>query len=143
MEQIARHNGIIYYGSVPCRTVDEAYRMFRNDYHKELGRQMCYRLNSRARKERVHGYKSYYTSGRSRDLNEKFSGYQRVKCWQMGLVGLSYCHAIGCWYMPEFDSEDDLDDFIDWLLDANSNALQVIGRKNKTGRTGKQRKRYR
>lgn len=143
MEQIVRRDGTIYYGDTACRNAGEAYMLFRDDYHRELGKKVYRRLGSRARHERVHGYKSYYSESRSRYLADKFDGYSRVKCWQMGIVGISYCHAIGSWYMPWFDSEDDLDDFIDWLLDVKSNAIRVIGKKIKTGRTGKKRKRYR
>lgn len=143
MEQITRRGGVIYYGETACKSSDEAYLLFREEYHGELGRRVYRRLNSKARKERLHGYKSFYTEQRSAYLREKFSGYPKVRCWLMGIVGISYCHAIGSWYMPEFEDEDDLDDFIDWLLDVNSKALRVIDRKTKTGRTNMRKKRYR
>lgn len=142
MEQITRKDGIIHYGNIPCRSADEAYSMFRKDYHDELGKRVYRRLNMRARTERLHGYKSYYTEERSEYLQKRFSDYPKVKGWLMGIVGISYCHAIGSWYMPQMD-EDTTWDFIDYLLDVKSNALIITGRKNKTGRTGKSRKRYR
>ena len=142
MEQISRRNGTVYYGELPCQSVEDAYRRFREDYHGELGKRVYRRLDARSRKERVHGFKSFYTDGYSRYLAERFGGYGRVACWLMGIVGISYCHAVGGWYLPELE-EDDMWEFIDWLLDSSSNALKVIGRKMKAGRTAKTRKRYR
>jgi len=143
MEQISRKDGVVFYGGLACESVNEAYKRFRTDYHEELGKRVYRRLDSRKRVERIHGYKSYYSESRSRYLADKFSGFPRVKGWLMGIVGTSYCHAFGSWYMPEFKNEDDAWDFIDWMLDVNSDAVTIVGRKMKTGRTSKNRKRYR
>jgi len=142
MEQIARRDGVVYYGSLACESVNDAYLRFRAEYHGELGRRIYRRLDRRARVERVHGYKSFYTESRSRYLADKYSGHSRVRIWAMGLVGTSYCHAIGTWYLPDL-TEEEYWEFIDWLLDVNSSAVYVMNRKNKSGRTAKKNRRYR
>lgn len=142
MEQIVRRDGIVYYGDIPCKSVKEAYGRFRADYHGELGRRVYRRLDARARRERIHGFKSFYTERYSRYLAERFGGWGRVACTLMGIVGISYCYAIGGWGLPDLE-EELMWEFIDYLMDVNADALKVVGRKAKTGRTAKTKKRYR
>lgn len=142
MEQITRRDGIVYYGNIPCKSVKDAYGRFRSDYHGELGRRVYRRLDVHARRERIHGFKSFYTDRYSLYLAERFGGFERVDCTLMGIVGISYCYAIGGWGLPELD-DDMIWEFVDYLMDINSNALRMVGKKVKTGRTAKTKKRYR
>ena len=105
MEQITRRDGIVYYGNIPCKSVKDAYGRFRADYHGELGRRVYRRLDARARKERLHGFKSFYTERYSLYLAEQFGGFERVACTLMGIVGISYCYAIGGWDLPDMEEE--------------------------------------
>lgn len=131
---------MIYYGKDPCISIEEAYCRFRDDYNLSLGKGVHLRLNRVGqRKERVHGFRSYYPEFRSNYLGEKFDGYGRVACRLLGIVGIAYVHIIGCWDYPDLP-EEDLWDFFDWMLDKNSDGLKVVDRTLKMGRTTRKRK---
>ena len=57
MEKITRRQEGFYYGETKCSCADDAYRLFREDYHRSLGKNAYGRLNRLgAREERQHGY---------------------------------------------------------------------------------------
>lgn len=144
MEQIRRRdNGILYYGSIPCRTADDAYCRFRDDYHVSLGKQYYKRLNARLREERIHGFKVYFSNEVQQALDKEFGEPTgRINYRLMGLVGISYCRAIDGEEFPDYD-EEKFYRWFDWLL-SHSSMMRMIGTNAKYGRTAKNRKkRYR
>ena len=144
MDEITRKDGEYYYGSIRCKSVDDAYCRFREDYHEEIGRRAYRRLNRVGqRQERIHGCGFDFTEDYSNELARKYAGYGRVRCWIMGLVGISYCRMVGIWDWADID-DDAFWEYLDWLFDRRSNATYVVGKNYKAGRTAKNRnRRYR
>ena len=142
MEQITKRDGVYYYGERKCQSVDEAYKLFRNEYHRQLGREVFKRLDRVGqRTERIHGF-GFYTDGAD-SLADKFLSYGRTPCRLMGLVGISYVRAIGLWDY-EHIPDDEFERWIDWIFSRHSGGLKMVGRRSQSGRTSKRLKtRYR
>ena len=78
MEKIEKRKDTFYYGDKACSNAGEAYGLFREDYHKELGKRVYRRLNRVGqREERVHGFGSYYPVKYSDELAEKYGNTGR------------------------------------------------------------------
>ena len=130
MEQITKVDGKYYYGKTFCRDISEAYRLFRNDYHRSLGKRVYRRLDKAPRQERVHGY-GFVSSGASWDGDRR-----RVPVRLLGLVCGSYCRMLGGWDVP-CSTEDEFEQWFEWAFSKGSGALRLAGRKEKAGRTSK------
>lgn len=141
MEQITKKGGDYFYGDRICPNVDDAYKLFRDDYHRLLGKRVYRRLNRIGqREERIHGFGFVF------DVKRKYDGpfHNRVDTRLLGLVCGSYCRILGEWDLPEGIGVDGFEDWFDWAFSAGSGALRLVGRKGGGGRTSKiQKKRYR
>lgn len=139
MEKIERRNGQLYYGEKPCHNADEAYALYREDYHKSLGRQVYKQLDRVGqRTERTHGI-GYYFSWREQPDSKEFLYCKRTRYYVMGLLGISYCYMVGSWDIPEHNTEADFDRWYNWAFDHNSNGLVLAGwRKYGSGRNSKE-----
>lgn len=133
MEQITKVREAIYYGVRLCHDVDEAYRLFREDFHNSLGKAYYRRLNIPARIERIHGHKTWMTDSRYEEADRRFSGTGRVPCYILGIIDISYVYTIGLWDIPDID-EQRFDDYMDWLF-SRTGALRMMG--NGNGRRNK------
>ena len=134
MEQIVRRGGVLYYGERKCKSVDEAYACFREDYHRSLGRNAKRRLDRFGRREeRVHGAGFIFSGD---DVLRRFDIGRRLDCRFMGLVGISYVRSIGRWDYDHI-SDSDFEDYLDWVFSKGSGALRTLGLKEKTGRTSR------
>ena len=143
MEKITRREDGLYYGERRCASADEAYQLYREDYHSSLGKRVYRRLNRLgSRKERIHGFGIDFIQEYSDELANRFERYGRAKCRIMGIVGISYCRMVGIWDLPNVN-DDDFPAYLDWLLDRRSNALYVVGRRSGSGRMDNRKKRYR
>ena len=143
MEKITREKGVCYYGDVQCDTVDDAYRKYRNDYHKSLGKAVYRMLNRPARVERIHGSGMYLQKGYEDGLRNRYDRYGKVNCRFMGIVGISYVRMVGIWDCADVCDES-FREYLDWLFSRGSNALRIVGRGGASGRTSKRiRTRYR
>lgn len=145
MEQITRaEGGGYYYGSHYCRTADDAYEHFRNDYNESMGRQLYKRLSRLGqRKERVHAVGFVFAPGMEPDGSE-FEGLPRTKCRLLGFTGISLGRSVGCWDTPHFEDDEIYERWFDWAFSHGSNALRLVDLKHKHGRTNRKlRKRYR
>ena len=93
MVQIVRKDGRIYYGERPCKNAEEAYDLFRDEYHASIGRQAFLRLNRIGqRSERIHEFGFEF----SRPIDgEKFRKYGTVHYGLLGRVGISYSRIFG------------------------------------------------
>lgn len=132
MEQIARIDGVLYYGSVVCKSIDDAYSRFRDDYHQSIGRDSNKRLNRLGqRTERVHGFGFHFT-------DEPSSEYltHRVDCWLLGLLDINYTRAIGTWSYADVP-EDSFADWLDTVFSAKVKHVRMLGFKDKVGRTSR------
>lgn len=138
MEQIIRKDGVYRYGGKECESVDEAYRMFREDYHGSIGRKAFSRLDRLGqRRERMHGKGFCFCEADRRFLEEKFRGFPKRRCYLLGLVGISYC------WIGDVPDIDDAEDWLDWAFMKGSGGMSYAGKKDKVGRTSKRiRKRY-
>lgn len=139
MEQIARRDGVYHYGDIPCLNADEAYRLFRNDYHASLGKRVYRRLDARAREERVHGFHVYYTDEYQKALDDEFGKMMegvQVPCHILGISGISYCYAINGNDCPNLEEEQHYR-WLDWALSHYGTAIKLKGRKSGMGRTSK------
>lgn len=135
MEQIARIDGVLYYGSVRCKDIDDVYSCFRDDYHRSIGRDSNRRLNRLGqRKERVHGFGFHFTE-------EPCSEYltHRVDCWLLGMLDICYTRSIGIWSYKDVPDEE-FDAWLDTVLSAKVKHLRMRGFKDKVGRTSRQLK---
>lgn len=134
MEQITRKEDGIYYGNKLCRDADEAYELFRNDYHEWLGKRAYRRLNRvGSRKERVHGFGFCFDGGIERPAFYH-DVHRRVDTRLLGLVCGSYCRKLGGWDIPDCVGDVEYDEWIDWALSDRSGAIRLVG-KTKVGRT--------
>lgn len=140
MEQITKRDGYYYYGEHKCDDASEAYSLFREDYHKSIGRVASRKLDRTGqRKERVHGFGFCFDS----DVLPPPGEFGKVKCWFLGLVNLSYCRLTGIRDCPDLPDEQ-FYEWLDWAFSRGSGAVRTVGLKQKTGRTSKRlRKRYR
>ena len=147
MEQITKRNGKYYYGEQVCSDSNDAYCRFRDDYHASLGKRVYRRLNSPERKERLHGFHVYYSPDYERRIDEEFcggmgEGIQRVRYRLLGIVNLSYCRMLYEEDFPDYE-EEQFWRWIDWLLLHEDKLMYQVGLKDKSGRTSKNKKRYR
>ena len=142
MEQITKKDGQIYYGRVRCLTADDAYEHFRRDYHSLIGRSAFSRLDRLGqREERVHD-SGFVFSPHLPLVPGKILGRVPVPVRLLGLVGVSYCRIIGEG-IPSMN-EDDLEYWLDYVLQSGSGCLRLVGKNDKAGRTSKLlNKRYR
>lgn len=134
MEQITKSDEKYYYGDRVCESIDDAYRKFRDDYHKTLGRNPYARLDRLGqREERIHGF------GFVRD-KEFIPGLtiprRKVKHYILGLVCLSYTRGVGCWDMPGLD-EYGTEQWLEYAFTKGSKCLSLAGRRDKRGRTNR------
>lgn len=135
MEKITKSNGRWFYGEQECRDADEAYWLFRNDYHTSIGKAVRLRLNRIGyRKERVHGF-GFVFSERPKPSRK----YRRVGYRMLGLVDVCYCRIIavsdsGC------ETEEEFEEWFDYAFSKSSGALRLDGRGEKTGRTARRRR---
>ena len=141
MEQIVRKDGRIYYGDWLCSDADGAYRLFRSDYNASCGRSAFRFLNRLGqRSERIHGYGFDYGPG---TVPVPCGNQKRTPVRILGLVGSSYCRTVGLWDIP-FDTEEEIERWLDWAFSRGSGALRTVGVNDKSGRTSKRLKtRYR
>ena len=136
METIKKIDGEIYYGDRRCTDSDMAYRLFREDYHKSLGKAYYQRLNIPAREERIHWSGINVSPERYDELRDRFESDERVPCRIMGFLGIGYARMVGTWDLPDHD-ECDTDDYLEWLFVSGSRALKYVDRKSGNGRTSK------
>ena len=132
MEQITKRDGVYYYGAVSCRDVNDAYRLFRRDYHESLGRNAWLRLDNIRRTERIHGFGFVF----SPECAPQPMDCKRVQCWMLGLMGVSYCRMFGMWDIP-VKTEEEFDRWFDWALSKGSRAILTRELRSKRGRTSK------
>lgn len=140
MEQITRDsNGDIFYGTHKCKSVDDAYHMFRTEYHIGLGRNAHKRLDRVCQRgEHVHGYGFVFSGGKQVRGGE--FPVRRVRCHLMGLIGISYVRSIGVWDYADVP-DDRFDDWLDTIYERGSGLLYTAGLRKSLGR--RVRKRYR
>lgn len=132
MEQITRIDGVLYYGSVRCKTIDEVYLHFREDYHRSIGRDSNRRLNRLGqRTELVHGFGFHFT-----DEPDYTYLTHRVDCWLLGMLDICYTRSIGIWSYREVPDEE-FDTWLDTVLSAKVKHLRMRGFRDKVGRTSK------
>ena len=131
MEQIVRIGDSLYYGKILCSSPDKAYRLFREDYHKEIGKDANRRLNREGQRTDVIHWSGFYFSTK-RD-NDCFPGLL-VESRTIGIVHTSYCRILK---IPTSISCEEYDRFIDWILSEGNPNLKLVGRKSGLGRTNK------
>ena len=93
MEKIEKRDDVFYYGERRCVTADAAYRLFRDEYHKSLGKRVYKRLERYgARTERIHGFGIDFTQEYSDELDliyyTRFTGREEdtICCRKQGGV---------------------------------------------------------
>lgn len=137
MEQIVRIGDSLYYGKILCSSPDKAYRLFREDYHKEIGKDANRRLNREGQRTDVIHWGGFTLSEPYyRLLADKWGGFPKVRSSVIGILHTSYCRTIEC---QEFDNvdEDCIAELLDWVLSDKSKSLVLVNRKNGLGRTNK------
>lgn len=147
MEQIIRKNGKLYYGKQICSDGNDAYCRFRDDYHASLGKRVYRRLNSPEREERIHGFHTYYTPEFERRLDEEFlrtvdEGNKRIRYYLLGIVQLSYCRMFSGADFPDYE-EERFWRWLDWFILHAGELTTQVGRNEKSGRTNKNKQKYR
>lgn len=143
MEQITKKDGILYYGKQICSDSNDAYCRFRDDYHASLGKRVHRRLNAPEREERIHGFHVYFSEDIQKELDAEFGvPEQRIPYRLLGLVGISYCRLLDTSGLPDYD-DDKYERWLDWFLSHGDKMMTLIGRNDKSGRTNKNKKRYR
>lgn len=140
MEQITKEGGVFRYGDRECSSADEAYRLFRSDYHKSLGNNAYGRLNRLGtRKERVHEYGFVFKEKKESPV--PMDG--KVPVYIMGLIAGVYVRMMSLEDIPEM-TEEQLWDWIDYAFGKETWSCRTVGVRYKTGRTSKiLNKRYR
>ena len=129
MEQIVRRDGRIYYGERPCRDAEEAYELFRNEYHASIGRQAFLRLNRLGqRKERIHGFG--FDFAKPVGSGDEFRKYGTIHYGLLGRIGISYSRIFG---IQEYGRvpEEEFDGWFDWAFSRGSGALKLRRRLKK------------
>lgn len=144
MEQIVRKDGQIFYGRIQCLDADEAYCLFRDDYHRSIGKRASYKLDRLGqREERIHGYGFSFSHPVSLGADDRRPS-KATPVRLLGIVDISYYRIVGCWEWPDNLSEQEFERWLDWAFTKGSGALRLIGKKDKAGRTSKRLKtRYR
>lgn len=124
MEQIVKKNGQLYYGSLHCNTINDAYNAFRKDYHTMLGKSVYRRLDRLGqRKERLHSYGFVFDD----DLQstELLGIKHRYNCYILDKVDLGYVRTIGCWEYSDI-SESDFEKWLDWVYTRGGGRLRTL-----------------
>lgn len=143
MEQITKKDGKYYYGKQICSDSNDAYCRFRDDYHASLGKRVHRRLNAAEREERIHGFHIYFSEEIQTGLDAEFKDcYKKIPYRLLGLVGISYCRGIDGSDLPDYD-EDQFERWFDWFLSHGDELMTQVGRNEKSGRTNKNKQKYR
>lgn len=141
MEKVVRIDGRIYYGREICSDVDHAYRLLRDDYHRELGKAVYRRLNRLGRrKERVHGFGYVFEPGTS------FPDFPKrlVPARLLGIAAGAYCRSVDGRDLPCGMGDDEFWQWVDWAFRKGAGIVRLVGRKEGYGRTSKRlNKRFR
>lgn len=142
MEQITRKDHTLYYGNYKCESAEEAYERFRTDYNKECGKGTFSRLEKIGKRtERVHGFGFYRSPDYRFPID--FSDQRRTDCRLLGIAHTSYCRIVMFDDIPP-KGQDNFWEWFEWAFSRGTNALRLVGRKDKSGRTSKRlRTRYR
>jgi len=137
METITRNDGRLYYGQELCKDADEAYKRFREDYHRSLGRAVYKRLDwKKQRVERIHGF-GFSRPYDTRHTAVGFFHLRRPFYYVMGILGISYVYMVGTWDVAKL-SDEQFDDWYEWAFTRNSGGLRRgTGKGVKLGRTSK------
>lgn len=140
MEQITRRDGRFYYGQKMCVDAGDAYRHFRNDYNASVGRVAYRRLNRiGSRKDRIRDI-GFVLSKRPECPIDNTAA---VPVMLMGLLAGCYCKTIDGWNIPSGVTEDNFEEWINWVFCRGYKHYKLVGLGYKAGRTGKiLRKRY-
>jgi len=141
MEQIVKRDGVYYYGETRCDDADHAYRLFRADYHRSVGKVSWLRLDRIGRRtERIHDQHAYFIPGAVED--KRFSGCaaRPVPIRLLGIIGISYCYILGMRDYPMGLDEESVARWLDWAFTEQGQKFSLVGRKEKAGRTSKQAK---
>lgn len=142
-KKITRKSDVFYYGVQVCRSADDAYCRFRDDYHAFLGKRAYRRLNVQEREERIHGLNFYFSDALAKSLDVEFGAPdKRIPCMLLGLVGISYCWCLDGSNAPDYE-DDVFERWLDWFLLHANDLMKKIGLNDKVGRTSKNKRRYR
>ena len=140
MEQIIKSGEQYYYGERKCRDADDAYCRFRDEYHAGIGRVAFKRLTRLgSRTERVHGYGFVFEE----DPVDPKLHFTVVPTRLMGIIAGAYCRMLGGWDIPWTVDDDNYEQWFDWAFSYGSRAIKLARTKDKSGRTGDKKKRYR
>lgn len=139
MEQIERRNNALWYGERRCNSADEAYRMFRDDYHRKLGRSVYLRLDRLGqRRERLHSFGFVF----EKEPEIPYCAGE-FRCRLLGMLDIGYVRTIGMWDYGKVD-DDVFEDWLDWLFSRGNRHLHTDGIRDRVGRTSRRLKtRYR
>ena len=137
MEQIVRKEGKLYYGERFCRDAEEAYELFRKDYHASIGRQAFLRLNRLGqRSERIHGF-GFDFSRPIEDSGDEFRRYGTIRYRMAGRIGISYLRIFGIndyGHVPD----EEFEQWLDWALSRGSGAMKLKRRISKQHKHSKE-----
>lgn len=135
-----RNDGLLYYGNTVCQSPDEAYKLFREDYHKSIGRDANRKLNREGQRTDVLHWKGFTLSKPYFEyLKSKWEGFQTVRSSVIGILQTSYCRTVACEGLEKVD-DSSIDECLDWVLSDCSNVLVLVNRKNGLGRTNRKNK---
>jgi len=129
MEKISKTDGVYYYGNIRCMDEHDAYRRFRDDYNRSLGAAVHLRLNRiGSRQERVHGFGFFFADkAYVRRLEDEFASFPKVPYRIIGFLSVSPVRMIRD--IPEFDDEEKLYRWVDWICMSGNDKLYITGRK--------------
>lgn len=131
---------MIYEDSDGCIVVDgdayasksQAYLAARKLYNKSIGRESNGRLGgTRIRKSVISHSGMDFEPEYTKRLNEEFGQTKKVRCYILGLIGISYCYLYGEWdFDPAFREYDNdkRERYIDWLMCRGGSAIRMCGR---------------
>ncbi len=141
MEQIVRSNNALWYGERRCGSADEAYRLFRDDYHRELGKSVYMRLDRLGqRRERLHSFGFVFEKTQEPKGPECVGEF---RCRLLGMLDIGYVRTIGLWDYCDV-SDDAFEDWLDWVFSRGNGHLHTDGIRDRVGRTSRRlRTRYR
>ena len=137
MEQITRRDGLVYYGERRCINIEDAYGLFRKDYHESIGRDSYARLDRLGRrKERVHGFGFVFEREPSK-VSVRGKDCPVIRARMLGIVCISYCRMVGEG-LPDLEDEE-FDRWFDWTFRAHGGCVRTVGRNSGNGRTSKRK----
>ena len=148
MERTVRRSGRLFFGDTPCGDADEAYRAFRNAYHESLGRKSYRRLDAKERKERVHGFRAYFTDEYGAALESEFGSvstrvlHVKVLFYMLGIAVTSYCRIASSERMPDYE-EERFFRWLDWMMMHSDRTMRTVSLRDNSGRGSTNRKKYR